>query len=271
MHSYPIYFFSDAHLGATTLGDDRDRETQLIRFLEYAAANQGEIYIVGDLFEFWFEYREVIPNRNFRVLATFYHLTRQGCKIHYLPGNHDLWIGSFLRQELGLVIHGGATEVKTQAYNIFVIHGDGMARSDRGYRFLKKIFTHPVNIFLYRWIHPDLGIPFAKKMSHVSRAQGEQKKDPFEQEYRIFVQEKFSQGYDIVIMGHTHKPVHEIYGSRHYINLGDWIDHFSYCELDENGPVVRQWPSQRVYVEPIQKQSTETVSESRMVASHRLD
>lgn len=244
------FFVSDAHLGAPSLGDDREREAQLIAFLEYASEQRGEIFVVGDLFEFWFEYRHAIPRSNFGVLATFYRLCRSGCRVHYLPGNHDLWIGSFLRDEVGLTVHNGPVAVVLGDWQAFVIHGDGMAAGDRGYRLLKKVLSHPVNIFLYRLLHPDFGIPFAKRMSQVSRAQGEQKADPFEQDYRRFALQHFERGYNIVIMGHTHRPLHEVYSGRHYLNIGDWIDHYSYIVLDEDGPRLLHWPEKRVYRQP---------------------
>ena len=253
--STPVFFISDAHLGAPRLQDDRQREKQLIAFLEYAAAEGGEIYIVGDLFEFWFEYRQVIPKHNFPILVALYRIASSGVTIRYLPGNHDLWIGDFLRDEIGLHVLPRATEVRQGAFNIFVTHGDGMAKRDYGYRALRRILTHRLNIALYRWLHPDIGIPFAKRMSQVSREKG-QNKNPFDADYREFALSKFAEGYNGVIMGHTHFPLHEIYDDRHYINLGDWIRHFSYAELRNDGPVLRQWPSKTVLIEPETKNWT---------------
>ncbi|RMD99102.1 MAG: UDP-2,3-diacylglucosamine diphosphatase [Calditrichaeota bacterium] len=251
----PYYFLSDAHLGAPNLTDDAHREKRLLQFLEFVAAKRGRLFIVGDLFEFWFEYREAIPRRNFAVLATLYQLVREGMEIHYFAGNHDLWLGAFLRDSLGIHIHHHATSIRKNELNIFVTHGDGLAKQDKGYRFLKKILTNRMNIFLYRLIHPDFGIPFAKKMAQVSRDQGETQ-NPYEADYREFALQKFKQGYDVVIMGHTHLPLHETYRDKHYINLGDWIDHFTYCEILSDRISLRQWPSQKIYTEPSQKGKT---------------
>ncbi len=245
-----ILLFSDAHLGAPLLDDDARRQEKLISFLEYAAEQKAKIYIVGDLFEFWFEYRHVIPNTNFAVLAALHQLVRQGTEIHYLAGNHDLWIGEFLEQQVGVKVHKKETEFQAGALQVFVTHGDGTAASDSGYRFLKKIFTSPLNIALFRLLHPDFGIPLARSMSQVSRDQGDAK-DPMAEEYREYAREQMRKGASAVIMGHTHKPAHELIDGKHFINLGDWITHFSYCEISDGEIALKKWPERTVYREPV--------------------
>jgi len=140
--SNPLIFFSDVHLGAPLLADDRIREQKVIAFLEYAQQLQARIFIVGDLFEFWFEYKEAIPRQNFAVLATMYKLIQNGICIHYLAGNHDLWLGSFLEKEIGVHIHRNEAELCINGQNIYVTHGDGAAKSDSRYRFLKRILCN---------------------------------------------------------------------------------------------------------------------------------
>jgi len=247
--SKPLLFFSDVHLGAPNLHDDRQRQQSVLQFLDYAAENRAAVYIVGDLFEFWFEYKQVIPKANFPVLAALYKMTSQGLEVHYLPGNHDLWIGSFLQDDIGLIVHGRATRIQAGAYNVFAIHGDGAAASDKGYRFLRKIMSNGINIRLYRFVHPDFGIPFAKRMSQVSRQAGAAKSS-WEREYVAFAKQKFSEGYDVVIMGHTHRPFHKMIDKKQFINLGDWLSHFSYCEITGDEVALRQWPTKQVYIEP---------------------
>ncbi len=241
--------FSDVHLGAPLLDDDEQRQERLISFLEHAAGQQATIYIVGDLFEFWFEYKHAIPNHNFAILAALHKLAREGVSIHYLAGNHDLWIGDFLEKQVGVTVHKNATEFRSGELNVFVTHGDGTAASDSGYRFLKRIFTNPINIALYRLLHPDFGIPFARRMSQVSRDQGDHK-DPMAAEYREYARGQMQKGYSAVIMGHTHKPAHELLDGGHFINLGDWISHFSYCEIIDGSIALKKWPEQTIYRQP---------------------
>lgn len=244
-----LLFFSDVHLGAPNLRDDRQRQQSVLQFLDYAAENQAAVYIVGDLFEFWFEYKQVIPKSNFPVLAALYQMTSQGLEVHYLPGNHDLWISTFLQNEIGLILHERATQIRTEAYNIFATHGDGAAASDKGYRFLRNIMSSGINIRLYRLVHPDFGIPFAKRMSQVSRNAGDAK-CTWDREYEAFAKQKFSEGYNVVIMGHTHRPFHKMIDKKQFINLGDWLRHFSYCEITGDAVALRQWPTKHVYIEP---------------------
>lgn len=239
----PLVFFSDVHLGAPSLDDDREREQHVIQFLEQAMLQDAETYIVGDLFDFWFEYRHAIPRANIAMVAALKSLTASGLRLHYLAGNHDLWIGDFFRDDLGIQIHHNALKIETPHHRIYVSHGDGAAPSDRGYRFLKRILQSRLNIFLYRLLHPDLGIPLAKHLSQVSRDKG-RLPNPWEQEYRQFAHDRFAEGHDVVIMGHTHYPMHEITGGKHYLNLGDWITHFTYCRIDNAEISLRQWPSE---------------------------
>ncbi|MFQ5631128.1 MAG: UDP-2,3-diacylglucosamine diphosphatase [bacterium] len=249
--SPPLIFFSDAHLGAPLLNDDKAREKKVIELLEHAARLNAVIYIVGDLFEFWFEYQQAIPKKNFAVLAKLWQLTSSGAEIHYLAGNHDMWLGKFLRDELGLITHQNETRIQHEQNDIIVTHGDGVANSDNGYRFLKRIFRNKLNIALYRLIHPDFGIPFAKKMSQVSRKKSFTV-DPLAKEYRMFALGAFDiLGANVVIMGHTHEAKHEIFADKHYINLGDWISHYSYCQIQNGEISIRQWPSTELYVQPV--------------------
>lgn len=249
MYNTQYIFFSDAHLGAPRLDDDREREQQVISFLEYVASENAVLFIVGDLFDFWFEYRQVIPRNNFATLATLYQLTTAGIEVNYLAGNHDLWLGSFLRDEIGVNIYDSATNLTTSQFNVYITHGDGEAASDKGYRFLKKIFKSKTNTRLYSLLHPDLGIAFAKRMSQVSRTRGESA-NFWEAEYRHFAVGKFTEGYNAVIMGHTHNPRHEKIGDNHFINLGDWIEHFSYCLLEDGEISLRKWPAREILFSP---------------------
>jgi UDP-2,3-diacylglucosamine hydrolase len=246
------FFFSDAHLGAPRRNDEAARERRLIEFLDHVKAHGAGLFIVGDLFDFWFEYRHAIPNRHFAVLAKLYELRASGLAIDYVAGNHDLWVGDFLRHEVGLTIHENDLTRRLCGYGCYIIHGDGVAKNDGGYRLMKRIFKHPVNIFLYRWLHPDLGIPLAKLASHTSRS-AKENPNTWERDYRSFAEAKFAEGHEVVLMGHTHKPLFETIADKVFINLGDWLNHFTYCQLDENGPQLLTWPEQKPYFKNRQK------------------
>lgn len=241
----PIYFFfSDAHLGAPNRDDETLRQRRVIEFLEYVKQHGAGLFIVGDLFDFWFEYRHAIPNRNFAVLAKLHELRAAGLPIDYVAGNHDLWMGDFLRNEVGLALHENHITRELCGQRCYIIHGDGVAKNDGGYRLMKRIFKSPFNINLYRWVHPDVGIPLAKLVSHTSRSVKDNP-NTWERDYREYAEARFAEGHEVVIMGHTHKPLVEALGEKLFINLGDWMEHFTYCRFDEQGPQLLRWPEQQ--------------------------
>ena len=257
MSSY--FFFSDAHLGSASRNDDKRRQQMVLDFLNYVRDNGAGLYIVGDLLDFWFEYRHAIPSSNFPVLAKLYELSCAGLPIDYLAGNHDLWLGEFLQKEVGVNVHDDGIIRELHGTKCFIVHGDGIAARDGGYRFMKKIFKSRINIFLFRWLHPDLGVKLAKSLSHTSR---QVRDNPYEWEadYKAYAEARFKEGFDIVIMGHTHKPLFEKIGESHFINLGDWMDHFTYCELTRDGPALRRWPSGEVFQAKSSSRSSLSVS-----------
>jgi UDP-2,3-diacylglucosamine hydrolase len=240
MSSY--FFFSDAHLGATARNDDKRRQKLVLDFLDHVRDHGAGLYIVGDLFDFWFEYRHVIPSGNFPVLAKLYELSRAGVPIDYLAGNHDLWLGAFLENQVGVRVHEEGIVREIFDMKCFIVHGDGIATQDRGYRLMKRIFKNKTNIALFRWLHPDLGVKLARALSYTSR-QSREGHYTWEADYKAYAQARFAEGFDVVILGHTHKPLFEKIGASFFINLGDWMDHFTYCEIDSRGPSLRRWPT----------------------------
>ena len=238
----PVYFFfSDAHLGAPHSANDAERRTKVLEFLEYVKSSGNGLFIVGDLFDFWFEYRHAILNRHFEILAKLHECRKGGLPIDYVAGNHDMWLGDFLREQVGLNIHHQGLARELCGYKCFITHGDGTAQRDVGYRLLKRIMKHPVNVFLYRMLSPDLGVPLANYMSQSSRKYKE-RDSRWDREYREYGLGKLAEGYEIFVMGHTHKPKVEKIEDKVLINLGDWMKHFTYCRLDEQGPRLLAWP-----------------------------
>jgi UDP-2,3-diacylglucosamine hydrolase len=228
-----VYFLSDAHLGADSEQKEKLKEKKLLTFFDQIKEDGDFLYILGDLFEFWFEYENVIPKNHFKILIKLKELTQRGLKVIYIAGNHDFWLGDFLKTEIGIKIYKEPISVEHQGKRILLIHGDGLAKRDKGYRILKKILRNKTNIWFYRQLPPDLGIPLAKKVASLSRSHTSQK-DYQPEDYINFAREKIQQGYDAVIMGHTHYPMIKDLGKGIYLNIGDWIENFTYGKLKDS-------------------------------------
>ena len=235
------YFISDCHLGYGNDRDaDRERERRLLAVLERieTEAMSGEaisLYIVGDLFDSWFEYRQVIPRRHIRVLAALAKI-RELIPVEYLMGNHDFGHRNYFQRELNIPIHSGDLEPVLFGKKFYIAHGDGKALNDTGYIILRSILRNKFLLWCYSWLHPDIGVTIAEKMSGSSRAYTDQR-DVLQQQdgLRIFAEKKITEGFDYVVMGHRHKPEITPIGNGFYINLGDWLKHFSYGVFDATG------------------------------------
>jgi UDP-2,3-diacylglucosamine hydrolase len=225
----PVYFISDAHL----LFDVNAKEELLAEFLDSIKHLVGYLYIIGDLFDFWFEYKQAIPAAYLGVLSALRNLTDAGIQVIYLPGNHDFWLGDYLTRQVGVQIAGDSLDIEHQGKKIHVVHGDGLAYDDLGYRIMKRIFRFKPNIWLYRLLPADLAYWLARRTSAVSREYTSAKQSDLKG-YYDYATKKIKAGCDAVIMGHTHMP--EIKSLDHgiYINTGDWISHNSYAIL-QNG------------------------------------
>jgi len=217
------------------------KERKLLSFLDYVAAAGEKLFIVGDLFDFWFEYRSVIPRGYTRVLCALSQLAELDKELHYIAGNHDFWMRDFLAKELRFQIHMEPLAIDIRGKRFFIHHGDGISRKDRGYRILKRVFRNRINIFLYSLLHPDLGIPLAKWVSSLSRQYTEHKGVPDDTDYLQLAVQKFQEGFDFVVMGHLHMPNYQVIGEKVYVNLGDWIDHFTYAVFDGVEMRLLQW------------------------------
>ena len=234
-------FISDAHLGNGI--DDEKREEKLIDFLDKNLNSETLLFIVGDLFDFWFEYKSAVPKGHYKLFARLIDIVKQGSKIYYIAGNHDFWVGSFFEKEIGIVFCPEPLTAELFNKKMYIMHGDGLKKKDWGYRFLKRVFRNRLNIFLYRWLHPDIGIPFAKRMSKTSRDYTSEKDYGSDSEYIDFAKTKFENGFDVVILAHSHKPVSESFEGKYYINSGDWIENFSYILMTEDSIELKYWKS----------------------------
>jgi UDP-2,3-diacylglucosamine hydrolase len=236
-----IYFISDAHLGEHGHLLEVRKEERLIAFLQHIATDAEVLYVVGDLFDFWFEYKHAVPAKHHRVLHRLAQLIAGGTRVVYVAGNHDFWLGDFFVREVGMEISREPLAVEHQGRRLYIAHGDGMAQKDRGYRLLKKILRHPLNVRLYRLIHPDVGIPLARLASASSRAYTDQKALGMVAEYERAAKKLLSQDFDAVILGHSHYPVLRRQEEKIYLNIGDWITHFTYGLLQNGQLTLHRW------------------------------
>jgi UDP-2,3-diacylglucosamine hydrolase len=232
-----VYFISDAHLGAKA-PDAEEREARLIAFFDDISQKATRLFITGDLFDFWIEYRHAIRPDYFHVLYALRRLIKLGVEIHYLAGNHDFALGSFLNETIGISVYpSGFMNIQLQGKNLYICHGDGLMPSDHGYRVLKKILRNPLCQRIYKMLHPDWGIPLAEVFSRTSRDQIRFRSQESERNaYRLVAKNILMQGPDIVVFGHTHYPEMLSWNGKFYCNTGDWIRHFSYAVM-ENGKI----------------------------------
>ena len=236
------YFFSDVHLGMRNVKSEKIKERKVLSFLDHVGRTGERLFIVGDLFEFWFEYRTVIPRGHTRILGALSTLRDLGVEVHYIAGNHDFWVRDFLTVELGIPIHVDGLDYTINGKRFYLHHGDGIAKFDKGYRLMKRIFHYKPNIFLYSLLHPDIGIPLAKWVSGVSRNHTDTHgAPPDDRDYREEAQKRFQEGYDYAIFGHLHSPNIQVYGEKTYVSLGDWISHFTYAQFDGRELQLLNW------------------------------
>lgn len=218
-----IYFFSDVHLGYYPRNADRRREDILLRFLDHIADDAEKIYIVGDLFDYWFEYNTVIPKYFYRSLAAIERMARSGIEIEYIMGNHDFGHQRFFAEEFGIIVAHGDIECKIKGKRFFLAHGDGKVKNDTGYLILRAILRNRISVKLFQWLHPDVGIWLATHSSRASRTYTDAKEFGSEDGLSGFAAEKIAEGYDYVIMGHRHLAGKYQIGNGCYVNLGHWL------------------------------------------------
>ncbi len=228
-----VIFISDVHLGFGDRERDRHREDRLIRLLRDIRPTCCHLFIVGDLFDYWFDYRTAVPRRFVRTLAALQELRQSGLPITYQMGNHDFGHATYFRDELGIEVERGDLDVDIAGTRFYISHGDGKATNDTGYLILRSVLRNRVAQWLYRILHPDIGIGMAAKTSHGSRDYTSDKDYGPEDGLRAFAQQQLQKGYDIVVMGHRHHATHERIAGGQYVNLGHWLgDAATYARFD---------------------------------------
>lgn len=218
-----VYFISDVHLGYYSKEKNWQIEKMLISLLDIISKKAKVLVIVGDLFDFWFDYKTVIPKDFFRVVNKFDELLAHNVEIIYLIGNHDFGHYRFFEQDLGIKIFKEDIEETFFGKKFYISHGDGKIKKDWGYKLLKYILRNKFSGTLYRFIHPDIGISLAQKSSRKSRGYTEERKSKDFDSLFEFAKIKIEQGYDYVVMGHSHRQEQRRHKNGMYINLGDWL------------------------------------------------
>lgn len=233
-----IYFASDFHLGVPTHELSLAREKKIVRWLDSIKDTAEEIYLVGDIFDFWWEYKYTIPKGQTRLLGKIAELTDSGIIVNFFTGNHDLWMGDYFPTELGVKVYKEPIKRTYNGKTFFIGHGDGLGPGDGWYKFLKKCFTNPFLIWCFNRLHPNLGFYIARRSSKRSRVVTGDSDKKFlgnENEWLlIFCKEELKkQPIDYFIFGHRHLPLNlKASETSTYINLGEWINYCSYAEFD---------------------------------------
>ena len=243
MHPGSVVFLSDAHLGAGPREAEASREQRLHAFLATLPGRASSLYIVGDLFDFWFEYRTAIPRRHFATLAALQKLRDAGIEIVYLNGNHDFWLGSFMAETLGIRTVDGAVTLEHQGRRIWAHHGDGLVGGDLGYKLLRGVLRSRVCIAAYGLLHPDLGIPLAHTVSAWSRTSRGEPPLRADRLWDQVAKPRFAEGYDAVVIGHFHHAYERREAGKEFFLLGDWLERFTYLELAEGRLTLSSWPA----------------------------
>lgn len=233
-----IYFASDLHLGARALRNNAANEARFVRWLEQVRQDATAIYLLGDIFDFWFEYKCVVPKGGVRLLGKIAEIADSGIPIHYFAGNHDAWLFGYFEDELGVQVHHKPIDVVWNDKKLQIGHGDGLGPGDKFYKFMKIVMDNKLCRFLFRWLHPDIGLWIAHQWSKKSREKGGEIETYLGDEKEWLVQyckqELKREHYDYFIFGHRHLDIDiqlDETGSR-YINIGEWFSKYTYGIFD---------------------------------------
>lgn len=232
-----IYFVSDVHLGAPALKNNRERELLFAQWLDEIKDDVAELYLMGDIFDFWYEYKKVVPRGFTRILGRIADIADSGIPVHLFAGNHDLWFREYLVEELGVTIHHKQIIKEIRGKTFFLAHGDGLDKNDKGYLFLKKVFTNKLLQWFFSRIHPNFAFFLAHKWSAHSRLS----KTDYQEDFMVNQDGMYKFAADFLktnpinyfVMGHRHRMANEkMEGNASFILLGDWIHSFSYGIFD---------------------------------------
>ena len=232
-----IYFASDFHLGSPNFAESRKRENRVVRWLDEIAPNCAELFLMGDIFDFWFEYQSVVPKGFVRLQGKLAAMSDAGIKIYFFKGNHDMWVNDYFTKEMGIEIVSDELIIEREGKTFFLHHGDGLGPGDRKYKILRKIFRNPVCQWLFALIPPRIGLGIANAWSRSSRAASSQEEVFMGEDKEwlaTYAKEQLAKRhYDYFIFGHRHLPLDlDLGGGSRYLNTGEWLKFSSYAVFD---------------------------------------
>ena len=243
-----VYFSSDQHFGAPSYESSKKREEIFLNWLNFIEKDAGALFLLGDLFDFWFEYSKVVPKGFVRILGKLANISDKGIPIYFFVGNHDLWMNDYFTKELNIKVFLSPQEFTINKKSFLIGHGDGIGPGDYGYKRMKKIFTNPIMKIFFRWIHPDLGVKLAQYLSINNKlisGNDDRKYNGPENEiiFQYVIKKNKEKVRDFYIFGHRHLPLEIPLKESRYINLGDWITHFTYAEFSNKNFSIKKWKS----------------------------
>lgn len=242
-----IYFASDQHLGAPTQAASFPREKKFVQWLNEVKEDAEAIFLLGDLFDFWFEYKTVVPKGFVRVLGKLAEIKDSGIPIYFFVGNHDLWMNDYFESELKIPVYHTPQEFNINGKTFLIGHGDGLGPYDKGYKRMKKVFTFPLFKWMFRWLHPDIGMRLGQYMSVKNKLiSGDEDAQFLGEQNEWLVQyckrKLETKHYDFFVFGHRHLPLEiQLNENSTYINLGDWIHYFTYATVDKKTVVLKEY------------------------------
>lgn len=235
-----VYFASDQHFGIPNATESRKREDRFIRWMDEIKADAQIIFLMGDLFDFWHEWKYVVPKGYIRVLGKIAELKDSGIEIYFFVGNHDLWMKNYFQEELGIPVFFEKQYFEINHRQFLLAHGDGLGPGDKGYKRMKKVFTNPLAQWAFRWLHPDIAMRIANYMSQKNKMiSGDEDKQFLGEDKEFLIlysKEKLkTEKINYFVYGHRHLPmVLDLSPDSKYVNLGDWISYFTYGVFDGN-------------------------------------
>jgi UDP-2,3-diacylglucosamine hydrolase len=246
-----LYFASDLHLGAPDAAKSESRERAFIAWLDYIRPTTKAIYLLGDVFDFWFEYKTVVPKGYTRLLGKLAELTDAGIDIHFFKGNHDMWVFDYFEKELGLTIHSDAHVFEESGKVFYLHHGDGLGPGDYKYKLLKRFFRSGICQWLFARLHPNFGIGLASFLSKRSRANGGAKDAQYngpeaEWLFQYVKERETQQHHDYYLFGHRHLPLYLQHAQTRYVNTGDWLQYCTFARFDSEQLELLQWADHQV-------------------------
>lgn len=245
------YFASDFHLGAPNDEKSRIREKRIVAWLNEIESSAKEIFLVGDVFDFWFEYKHAVPRGFTRLLGKISQLTDKGIPVHFFCGNHDMWMFDYFKNEIGVTIHNDEFQPTINGKKFYIAHGDGLGPGDKGYKFIKKVFRNRMCQWAFARLHPNFGIGIASYFSRKSRASNADEDSLYVGVQRewlyIFVNENHPKiQADFYIFGHRHLPLKYKIEEAHYFNLGEWLNYFTFGRFDGEQFELLTWKNNKI-------------------------